>query len=145
MRQCVRLLHHHRKSVRRDRGRVRASGLSEKEGRDGCAGSCRVFGNRARYTRWLPTARNARAHARGAPVRNGAPDAVDVPRRHLARTCSLVVGTEWLRCFGISSITTAAAGDVFGFSDDCRVPPKPPPLVNQLCGHVPAFGNEFDG
>lgn len=51
-------------------------------------------------------------------------------------------GTEWLRCFGISPITAAAAGDVFGFSDDCRVP-RPPPMVNQLCGHVPARRNEF--
>jgi len=143
VRQCVRLLHHHSKCVRKVRWRVRARGLSEKDAREGCAGSCRVFGNRARYTRWLPTARNARAHARGELTRCRASDVVDVPRRHLARTCSLVAGTEWLRCFGISPITTAAAGDVFVFSDDCRVP-RPPPMVNQLSGHVPARGNEFD-
>jgi len=121
---CVRAGYQKRMAVKAVRGRAVCSG-TEHGIQDGCR---------------RPERSGARTRRAG---RCGAPDAVDVPRRHLARTCSLVAGTEWLRCFGISPITTAAAGDVFGFSDDCRVP-RPPPLVNQLCGHVPARGNEFD-
>lgn len=72
----------------------------------------RVQGNGARYTRWLPTARNARVctHAHHSGGGGGDPDTVVVLRRHLARTRSLVAGdlVARSRLAGVFPTTAAA-------------------------------------
>lgn len=133
-----------RKRARSGLWRVRARGLSEK---DGCAGSC-VREQSAVYKmaadgpkRWGARTRRTRR----CPGRQWSTFPVVI----LPETCSLVAGTDWLQlrssCSGgTSTITTnnscssavMAVGDVLAFSDDCR---DPSPPVNQLCGHVPVW------